>query len=243
MIDLDWIIEQENELTKKAKQNFGSYFNLSLDLLDLLQSIASFSNKNEVAHFFEIHTFESLVLFVYSMEHMYEIDYRVEREEKQIVEFDESLKNKAYQFIEKKYPEDSKMIEGFKGVVNIYYSHANIFSSQYNAAIIEGRIKGLIFDSYFDEYIIDMLCCINEMLCFTLSLYEKLQNDYKLFEFEKHFAIRLKAFSNRSKTLYIENCNNNQQRVNFPDVEKLVKKLDEKYGVENKNPDNNVENE
>lgn len=87
------------------------------------------------------------------MEHKQESEYEIERDNNQIIAFDENLLKKANRFFEVKYSDESKIVEGYKEAINLFYSHANIFSAEYNMVIIEGRVKLLIFDSYFDDYI------------------------------------------------------------------------------------------
>jgi hypothetical protein len=129
MIDLEWVIKQENILTDRASE-LGVNYHLSVDLLKLLQCIKSFSVGNEMSHVFDSQilkgfhlvilntlrrhsteanlilrfTLESLVMFVYSMEHTKEVDFGIIRNGFQIIDYDVKIKNKAYKHISCKYP-------------------------------------------------------------------------------------------------------------------------------------------
>lgn len=257
MIDLEWIIKTENELTDRAKFDLGDNYFLTLDLLKLLQSIKSFSPQNEVSYYFDAqivkdmhlvvlntirrhnieaniilrHALESISLFIYSMEYKNETVYQIARENNQIVSFNNNLLKKANKFFEQKYPEFSKIIEGYKEVINLYFSHANIFSSQFNTADIEGRIKLLVFDNYYDNLIRETLGVVNEIICIILQLYQILVKEYKSFILEKDFDRTLEDYLKRQDKLKKDMYEkmDNEERVNFPHVNKIVDKLNKKY--------------
>lgn len=63
MIDINWIIKQENDFTDRARFDLGDNYHLTLDLIALLQSIKSFVN-NEVAHYFHIQIVKDLYLVI-----------------------------------------------------------------------------------------------------------------------------------------------------------------------------------
>ncbi|GEM_PF-2200490 len=256
-VDLSWIIEKENELTSNAKQNLGDNYFLVVDLLEMLQGIKSFSRDNEVAHYFEAqimkgfylavlntirrhaieanlivrHTLESIVLFVYSMEHKSESDYKIQRDSDQIVEFDDALLEKANRFFEASLPYNSKWVEGYKHVLNAYYSHANVFTAQFNITEVEGRIKLLMFDNYWDNYIWQALGIFNELICLTLDLYKVLQRKYESFFFHDWFESKFEECSMRQAKLKQDLVSKlkEENRVNFPIVEEIIEKLNEKY--------------
>lgn len=257
MIDLNWIIEEENNLTYRAKLDLGDNYQLTLDLLKQLQGIKSFSIHNEVAHFFETqiikdfhlaalnlirrhsieanfgirHALESLSLFVYFMEHKSEKEYVFERDENHIIDFDHKLLGKAFSHIEKRYPLFSKEIEMYRSSINALYSHSNIFSSQYNTAIIDGRIKFLLFDSYYDKFIWEYLCILNEIICLTLEVYKKLFEDYHPFEFEDWFGKELEECFMRQDKLKSDMISelSRENRKGFPVLEEVINKINEKY--------------
>ncbi len=257
MIDLDWIIKQENELTDKAKSNLGDNYHLLIDLLKLIQGIKSFSVNNEVAHYFETqilkdfhlsalniirrhstdaqssirHALESAVLFAYSMEHPYKSEYVIAEDEEQIYDFDDKILNKAQNYIENKYPDISIHIEKYKRGINIMYSHSNIFASQYNTAIIDGRIKALIFDCYYDEHSRELLCILNDTIVLVLDLYKQLYTDYKSFEFEDWFDELYNECVTRLEKLKqdMHLKVSLEDRKKFPALEKEIDRLKEKY--------------
>lgn len=259
MIDLNWIIEQENELTDKAKSNLGDNYHLMLDLLKLVQGIKSFSVNNDVCHYFETqilkdfhlaalniirrhsieaqssirHALESAVLFAYSMEHPNKNEYVIAEDEEQIFDIDDKILRKAQNHIEQKYPDISIHIEKYKRGINILYSHSNILSAQYNTAIIDGRIKALIFDSYFDEHSRELLCVLNDTIVLVLDLYKQLFDDYKSFMFEDWFEKSFSECSARHDKLKhdIKSQAGFKDRKNFPAIEKEMDRLKEKYGV------------
>lgn len=224
MIDLEWIIEQENKLTDRAKYDLGDNYYLSLDLLKSLQCIKSFSIRNEMAHVFDAqilkgfhlvilniirrhgveahlilrYTLESIVLFVYSMEYMKEFDFKIVRNEFQIIDFDESIKNNTYKHFEKKYPEFSKEIKTIKDFINAFYSHSNPIASQFNTDIIDGRLKAFVFDTYTDCSIREVLLTINSIMVTTLKIYKQLKSDYdKMFFFDEDIVNQLDEVFNR----------------------------------------------
>jgi len=229
MIDIDWIIEKENELTDRAKFDLGDNYHLSIDLLKLLQCIKSFSNKNEMAHIFDAQilkgfhlvilntirrhsteanlilrfTLESTVLFVYSMEFTRESDFGIIKNGFQIIDFDENVKEKAYKNIECKYPEYSKDIQMIKDFINKFYSHSNPISTQYNADMRDGRLNALFFDSYVDNSIREVLLCVNEIMVKILNLYIQLKNDYQdTFHFNEDFEKQFDDIEKRQKKLF-----------------------------------------
>lgn len=226
MIDLDWIIEEENKLTDKASSDLGDNYYLTVNLLKLLQSIKGYSVENEIAHVFntqilkgfhltalniirrhsvEAHlilryTLESIVLFVYSMENTKETAYGIIRNENQIIDFDQNVQEKAYKHIENKYQEFSKDIQSIKDFINSFYSHGNPLASQYNSAIIDGKFTALIFDSYFDDAIREELLYLNKIMCITLTLYKTLKKDYQdMFYLEDKFDKELEEIINRQE--------------------------------------------
>lgn len=264
IIDLNSIIGNENKLTDDAKSNLGDNYMLNIDLLKLMQSIESFSISNEVAYYFVTqivkdfhlitlniirrhelvanylirHSLESLVLFCYSLENIKEKDYDIKRVNGEIVYFDKDiLNNKAYKHIEKKYPKFSHIIEQYKEVINSCYSHSNIYSSQNNTAIINGRIKLLIFDNYIDEHIRDLFCVFNEIICITLKFFEKLEEDYKSFVFENDFKknfIELKRRHDKNKNDYFDKTEN-EEPSDFSFIDGIIERVNKKYDKYDKN--------
>lgn len=257
MIDLDWIISKENEITDCAKLKLGDNYMLSIDLLKLFCSaIKSFSKSNEVLHYFETqlvkdfhlavlniirrhsivantvirHAIESLILFAYSMEHKKEELFVANRDQIGITSYDDNILVKANKFIEKEFPEESKSLQAFKDAINFYYSHSNIYSAQFNTAIIGEEVKLLIFDNYFDDYIKNSLLIFNEIMCITLGLYKKLQEKYENFilidSFNEEYNQLLKR-NNNNVQVSIEN--NERLKQDFPDADKIIEKLNKKY--------------
>ncbi len=258
MIDLNWIIEQENKLTDKAKFELGDNYYLSLDLLKLLQSINSFSVNHEVCYYFETqifkdfhliilncirrhtlvthlllrHALENFVLFAYSLVHPKEKEYKIIREENDIVDFDSNLlADKAYVFFKSEYPEKSKIVEGYKQIINAYYSHGNIFSTRYNVSIIDGRIKTQVFDNYIHDYTRDILGMINEIICLILKSYGEWETKYKAFVLNADFQTKLQDCLLRQDKLKDDLIVRISEKkiVNYPLVSKILDKLNEKY--------------
>lgn len=259
MIDLNWIIEQENKLTDRARFDLGDNYHLSIDLLKLLQCVESFSVKNEMAHVFDAQilkgfhlvilntfrrhsteanlvlrfTLESLVLFVYSMEYTKEHDFGIIRNGFQIVDFDEKIKEKAYKHIGNKYPEYSKDIQILKDFINTFYSHSNPISTQYNAGIIDGRLKALLFDTYVDASIREVLLCINSIIVNSLRLFIQLKNDYSdMFHFNKDFEEQFKEIEKRQEKLFNDFSKEYEGRE-FWDDSKLMNKILNKINESN----------
>lgn len=257
MIDLDWIISTENELTDKAKLKLGDNYMLSIDLLNLLcSSIESFSKNNEVAHCFETqivkdfhlivlniirrhttianilirHAIESIVLFTYSMVEHTEEKFNVIRDPIGIVSFNNKILNKANSYFKKTFREESKNLEEYKESINHYYSHSNIFSAQFNTAIIEERVKLLIFDNYFDDYIRNSLLICNDIMCITLGLYLKLHDKYRNFILYKSFNEDYDKYLKRHIKNIRDNLKNEDSlNQDLPDTEKIIQKINKKY--------------
>ena len=257
---LDGIIKAENGLTDRAKLDLGDNYMLSRDLLESMPFILSFSNDNDVSHIFDSqiikdfylavlnivrrhslitnlilrHAIESIVLFAYSMEHKKEDEYVIKRNETDILDFKEKLlTEKAYKHMELKYPEYSKNLEGYKDTINVHYSHANIFSAQYNSAIIDGNLKLLIFDDYFDEHIRDTLCIINDIICITLRLYKILVYEYKSFVLIPDFDKKFEEYLIRHSKNLEDNIEKNKEK-NLPKnelIDKIFMRLEKKYNI------------
>lgn len=256
MIDLNWIIKQENDLTDCAKRDLGDNYMLCIDLLELLQSIESFSVKNKFSPFFEAqtvkgiflavlstirrhtveahiilrHSLESLVLFVYSMEYTDEKDYKIYKDDDEIIDFDINLLQKANKHIENKYPDISREIEGYKNIINSYYSHPNVSSSQYNMAKIDGNLKLLIFDNYFKPYIRESLLSINYTIILILKTFQRLESDYKSFVLKSNFSLLLEDYSNRYYKHFTDiKLMNEGKLYTSPIIEEIIDKLNKKY--------------
>jgi hypothetical protein len=254
----EWIITEENGLTDRAKLDLGDMYMLTKDLLESMPFIESFFAGNHISHFFDSqivkdfylailniirrhslvsnllirHAIESVVLFVYSMEHNNEEEYVIQKDEKEILNFKENLlTDKAYKHIELKYPKYSEKLEGYKETINVFYSHANIYSSQYNAAMVDGRLKLLIFDNYYDDHIRDTLCVINDIICIVLKLYKTLENDYKSFVLIPGFDEKLEVFFKRHSKIAEDHLEKHKNR-NLSEselIDKIFMKLDKKY--------------
>lgn len=253
MIDLNWIIEQENKLTDRARFDLGDNYHLSIDLLKLLQCIESFSVKNEMAHVFDAQilkgfhlvilntirrhsteanlilrfTLESLVLFVYSMEHLKEDDFGIIRNGFQIIDFDEKVKEKAYKHIASKYPDYSKDIQILKDIINTFYSHSNPISTQYNADIRDGSLKASLFDSYVDDSIREVLLCINSIIINTLRLFIQLKSDYPyIFHFKEDFEKQFNEIEERQEKLFKDTSKKYEGKEFWNDSKLMNKILD-----------------
>lgn len=225
MIDLDWIIEQENELTNRARFDLGDSYHLSIDLLKLLQSIKSFDKDNEVSHIFNTqiildfhlivlntirrhtllsnlllrHALETTVLFAYSMVYKKESDYGVIKNEEGIIkDFDENVLNeKAFKYFEMRYSSYSKNIESYKHLINSMYSHGNAFSGNHNVAIIDGRLKALMFDNYFDDTIREILLNLNDIMIMIINLFIELKDEFNGYDFEDDFRVKFEEVEKR----------------------------------------------
>ncbi|MBM4157400.1 MAG: hypothetical protein FJ216_01310 [Ignavibacteria bacterium] len=256
-IDLEWIISSENNLTDKADSNFGNVYALCKDLLMHIQCIKSISRDNEVSRYFGAqilknfylavlcairrhtnHTFfslrqviESISLFVYSMSFQKINDYNIIMENEQIIDYDIKILRKSYDFIKTKYPIFSRDLEIYKNMINYYYSHPNIFSSQYNSTIIDDKVKVLIFDSYYDDYIKKVLLTINEIIILSLKIYKKLEEDFKIYTLEENFELKLKELEARHEIIKEEILNQIKlnERANFDKIDDIINKCKEKY--------------
>lgn len=256
MIDLNWIIRQENALTDSAKRELGDNYMLCIDLLELLQSIESFSISNKFCPFFEAqavkgiflavlntirrhtvvahillrHSMESLVLFVYSMEFTEEKDYKIDKEDDEIIDFDVNLLHKANKHMQNKYPDISREIEGYKNIINSYYSHPNVSSAQYNIAEIDGNLKMLIFDNYFNPYIRETLLSINDVIFIILNTFQRLESDYKYFVLRNNFNKLLGDYSVRHYKHFTDTQKINEGKLyTSPIIEEIIDKLNKKY--------------
>lgn len=257
MVDIGWIIETENELTDKAKFKLGDNYMLAIDLLNLFCiSIKSFSKENEVAHSFETqivkdfhlavlnavrrhtlvsnfslrHAIESLVLFTYSFVNDKEEHFKVQKGEIGIVSFDDKILLDANKYFALKYPDISWSLEGYKDYINKFYSHSNIFSAQYNTAIIDEGVKLLIFDNYFDDYIRDSLLICNDIMCYTLIIYRNLQEEFETFNFEDSFLSTLEELLKRHDKLSFDHFEKNKDNLDaFEDPYNIINKLNKKY--------------
>jgi len=258
MIDLNWIIEQENNLTDRARFDLGDNYHLSLDLLKLLQCVKSFSIENEMAHVFDSqilkgfhlvilntirrhnveaqlilrYTLESLVLFVYSMEHIKEKDFKIVRNDFQIIDYDDKLLENAYIHFKKRYPELSKEIQNMKDFINAFYSHSNPMASQYNSAIIDGRLKAFVFDTYENSSIREILLTINFIMIATLKIYKQLKIDYKnMFYFNDNFENQFHELLARHDKLFKDSKENYEAEDYWMDSIKMRKVLNKIDGI------------
>lgn len=256
MIDLKWIIEEENRLTDEARLKLGDNYMLTIDLLELMnKSIKSFSKENEVAHYFDSqffkdiflavlniirrhslityflirHSIECIALFAYSMEKTKKSDFVKLEDDYGFADIKEGMKEKAFKFIEDKFPEISFRLEGIKEVINTFYSHANIFSAQYNTALIDDRLKLLVFDNYFDEYIRSILLCINDVIIHALRLYIKLSGKYDSVILFEDFEVKLIELEERHNK-NLRDLFAKEKIAEFPEIEKISEKLRKKYG-------------
>jgi hypothetical protein len=256
MLKIKTIIIKENELTDRAKFDLGDNYMLSIDLLSFIQEINSFNQGYDIALNFHIqiisdlhlailnsirrhtivtnilirHTLESLVLFVYSLENKEENKFISEKNENEIIDFEEKQLIKANKFIEENFPAYSHRIEIHKNIINIYFSHSNIYSSSFNKKIFENRISGLIFDYYFDGYIHQNLCEINNVICLILRIYNDLNMKYNFLNLNSEFKNKLTDLLKRHDKNVKDITEKYNTRKKFPPIDRMIEKLEKKYG-------------
>lgn len=254
MIDLKWIIDEENKLTDNAKFKLGDSYMLSLDLLQLLQSIKSMNKDNEVSHYFETqivkdfhliilniirrhnlvanllmrHVIESIVLFSYSIDKKNTADYKIIKDGEEIIDYDRKVLKKANKDFEYKIPDVSEKLEACKTFINDYYSHSNIYSAQDNTAIINNEIKLLLFDNYNDLFIRDFLLACNEIICSALDVYEFLFIEYNGFVLSDNFSVKLHEYKIRQSKHTLDRSTDEDLKE-YQNLDKIISRIRKKY--------------
>ncbi|MBK6876668.1 MAG: hypothetical protein IPG99_09525 [Ignavibacteria bacterium] len=91
--------------------------------------------------------------------------------------------------------------------------------------MIDDRLKLLVFDNYFDEYIRSILLCINDVIIHALRLYIKLSGKYDSVMLFEDFEVVIELEERHNKNLRDlfakENCG-------FREIEKISEKLRKK---------------
>lgn len=256
-ITLEELIPKEEELTNRARFDIGDTYELTKELFVSIQCLKSFSRENEVIAAFDSqilsgffnailntvrrHTnvthliirqvIENMSLFIYSMEARKFSDYNIEKVDDIIVDFNENVKYKVYDFVLSKYPDFSRYLEMYKKILNYYFSHANISNSQSNTTIIDDRIKTLFFDTYVQDYTRQVFLSICDLMILLLKIYVKLHEDYvDAYEIKGGIDKEIIEYERR-KYKILEDLNSNEKydkRFNSK-VEEIINKVNAKY--------------
>jgi hypothetical protein len=219
----------ENEIVKKAHENYGAVFDNANDLVSLTWefpsevdpeawifisflsqvqkslslALLSAIRKHDVQTGMMLrYALESAVLACYALcnPHM---DKFVRIDSDGVAQpKEEVLKKDAYKWIEKKYKTYSDKIKYMKGVINKSLAHANIILTTSNFDFLEPEMKVSIFDKDDELITKQRLWWIANISFGLLDLFSKVIHDFPLVKLADDFATRMKesyAENNRIK--------------------------------------------
>lgn len=123
----------------------------------------------------------------------------------------DDLKRKMYQWLDEKYPEGSTSLKRYKGQTNALSSHANIVDAHRTfSGLVNGHFKTQFFDSSEDRHIKTDLWAVANLVMGSLDLFYGVNKDFNIFEFSDDFLEKmkiLKAENDRLKNIMLSDPN------------------------------------
>ncbi len=110
-----------------------------------------------------------------------------------ILNLNEDLKRKMYQWLDKNYPDGSASLKKYKGQTNALSSHANIVDAQRTfSGLVEGKFRTQFFDNSKDRHIKTDLWAVANLVMGALDLFYGVNRDFNIFEFSEDFLQKMK---------------------------------------------------
>lgn len=222
---------KENNLILYAKYNFGEYYDIAIESLQLTKCLVSIEPKCHIFFHFFNHAsncfylsvlsflrrhsvqanmilrqaIESSALAAYSIVNTNLEDFGEIKliGEKKCLYPKENIKNKAYDWLKSNYQIYSDVLKICKDNINKFISHANISVTESNirADISNGKLSGLQFDSEIIENFQGMLVICTFIITNVLGLINTINKDYKSLTFINDFENKLDDIKNKSEIL------------------------------------------
>lgn len=234
---------QENELTKRAKQDYGKIFDNAHASVSLLWEFIDSVDKERTYMFmlFLSQVRKSVTLAMLSAIRRHEVQiymmlrqalesacravyglhFQNQEEFKKIIkhntfeQVNDKIKNKCYPFIDTHYPHHSKIIKDWKDEINNMFSHANMTTAHSTFEYLDDKIGNSFFDKEDDFFIKSSLWQIaNISLGFLKFFYDAVTN--------VPLIVFCDNFTNKAKALLSENDNIREKMKKHPRVRKWV---------------------
>lgn len=221
----------ENEYIGNALKTHTDYYRICCEYLKLLNCVKSVTKNYELfldfhtnvlndlsmaslsivrRHFIQSqlvlrHALESAVLACYSLEYNDMNNYLkmlndMTVKPKKVLSTE---KDKAYDWLNKNFPEYSKLIENNKNLINTYHAHANNIIRVANRYFEskEDKYKIQIFESYPDNFIDAVLMVIINTISIIIHLYIEANKRFKKLHFVDGLDKKLSNIEDIRKSL------------------------------------------